>query len=196
MKRFLVMLGFICALVIYESAYANDSAVQSVSDQLVNILGIALGGFLLSLLDRGIKVFEQNTGVKVSESQRQNLASFLDLGIHFADEQVHKAVKQKLSTTKIPPKIELAAQFILDLSNKTSLGDLTKAQVQNLIEARLGATRNGKALSASSAPIEIQGMPASAPTSSPSGEVNAAENPWAPEASASKDKPTGGESGH
>jgi RNase P/RNase MRP subunit POP5 len=168
MKRVFTVVGFLCAMLMAHGAFAdNGAAVQSLSDQIVSVLGVALGAVLLSLINRGIAVFEKKTGVVVSENQRQQLNSAVEQAIHFAEEQTHKAVKNKLSATTLPPKIEMASQFVLDLADSMSLSDMTKEKAQKLIEARLGAGRNGKGTVLSLVPSRPQSSPSQSPSPSP-----------------------------
>lgn len=185
MKRILLVLGFICGLIIYQRAYADGGATQELSDQLVNILGVALGGVFLTLINRAIDAFENRTGVEVKAQQRQFVNSIVDMGISFAEEQTHKAIKNKIAKSSLPAKLDVATGFILDIIKNSSAADLTKEQVQMMIEARLGTIRNGKAHVLSLLPSLPSSSPSgsSTPTSSPSGENS--DNPWkGPEAQA------------
>jgi len=187
MRKFWSIVGLVMAMLISHSAYADSGAVQSLSDQIVSILGVALGGVLLALINRAIAAFEKKTGLEISESQRQQLNSAVEQSIHFAEEQAHKATKNKLSSTTMPPKLDMAAEFVLDIANSMSLSDMTKEKARRLIEARLGAGRNGKGTLISLVPSLPQSSPSpspSAPTTSPSEEIPSPESvpPEEPEA--------------
>lgn len=181
MKKIISVSSFLVGMLISPFAYAEGSAVQDLTDQLVNVVGVALGVFLLALANRAIAVLEKKTGIELSEKQRNQINAAVEQGISFAEEQAHKAVKSRLGSTTLPPKIDVATQFVLDLVNSTDLKSLTKEQAQKLIEARLGFTRNGKAQVISLVPSLPQSSVSSggAPSSASSEEyVLHKVNPW------------------
>ena len=113
--------------------------------RLINMLINVLAAILLILAPyfahRIIALFEKKSGITLAPQTKAKIDALLDQGINYADEQAHKAIKNKEKALTMPEKLEHAAGYVMDLADKAQVEQWTVAKVKKMLESRIQVTR-------------------------------------------------------
>lgn len=122
-------------------AAAEPNALSRVAELAFQILVPLLSALGAYLAHRLIAAFEKRTGIDVSERVEALLDGWVERGIHAAEEWSYKEVKAKTTKLTGSEKLELAADYVLDLIKQHGLDAWTRDKVKALIESKLGVHR-------------------------------------------------------
>lgn len=99
---------------------------------------IILAGWLAHRL---VGIIEKKFSVDVPERQEALLDTWIEQGIHLAEEWSRNKVKHEAKKATGPEKLEVAAGFVLDLVESRGWIDWGKERLLAKIEAKLGHQR-------------------------------------------------------
>lgn len=140
-KKSLMILVGLAVLLVASPAFAASTATARLGGMALDILFPVAGVFLLWLARKLVKVFEAKTGIDVPEKIEAQVDSWVEQGIALAEEKSRKVVVAGGEKLKGPEKLELAANFVLDLADQYKLKDKVAASVKDKVEAKLGINR-------------------------------------------------------
>jgi hypothetical protein len=115
------------------------TALERLSDELLNILIPAAVLLVGGLVTWVLRTFSKKLGIEVSEA---NVTAWSDLarrGALRAAEWARKEVKEKVKGTKIPgpQMLEVAANWAIDMGKQMKLPEIGRARLEGLIESEL-----------------------------------------------------------
>lgn len=134
----------LAASVVYaapETPAAEPNALSRLADIAFQVLVPVLSLFAAYLTNRLIGVFEQKTGFDVADKHEQWIRDWVEKGIHLGEEWSYKKVKGQTGKLTGPEKLEVAADFVLDMVAKYNIPGWTRDKVTKYIEAQLGTHR-------------------------------------------------------
>lgn len=126
----------------------DASVLSKVVEMLFQVGTPVVSLFVMWLAHRLVKVFEDKSGVAVPAQYDAMIDDWVKKGVMYAEEKGRAAANAKLADVKGPDKLELAANFVLDMVNKYDLPDMARDKVEKLIESKLMAERVDPANSA------------------------------------------------
>jgi hypothetical protein len=149
MRLILFLVIFLTGAVAYAEGDSEKAAAgASALDYTVSTLGALLGTALIVLLRKGIQVVERRYDIDVPERLELRLEMLADRAIAYAEEQAHKAIKEKIADGGKIDKLGIASGFFLDLLDDAGIRGWAIARAKRFIEARLGQLREDRKLGA------------------------------------------------
>lgn len=121
----------------------DANATVKIIEITLTILTPALGLFLLWGARKVIQFAERKTGIDLPVKQEKQIDAWILQAIAFAEEKARKASKSKLSKVTGPEKLELAADYVIDLIQKAGWDTWARDKLKNRIEALLNIERGG-----------------------------------------------------
>lgn len=141
---FAVLFLLLLATVAY--AQTPDAPVeQNALTRFVEMAFEIIAGVLLVvatwLARKGVKLVENKFKIDVPEKIENRIDSWVDDGIAYAEEKARAALSRKTQTVTGPEKLEMAADFVLDLIEQRGFDDWTRDRIKAKIEAKLNKKR-------------------------------------------------------
>jgi hypothetical protein len=114
------------------------------ADDIIQYSAWFAGLALAWILARLLKTIEKKFNIEIPDEWEKKLfehGGLLDQSIAYAEEQAHKQFKDGVPKMLTSTKLETALGYLADLGAGTKIADLSKAKLEKLVEARLGANR-------------------------------------------------------
>lgn len=122
---------------------SEPSAFARIGQDIATVLISALGVLVTALIAKLIHAAEKRLKIDVPDAWEQKIGNWIDLGIHYAEEQGRKGVD--VASTKlgkyVPDKLDTAAKFVLDMADDKKLVAKGEEWLKKMIEARLQVMR-------------------------------------------------------
>ena len=137
------LLLMLCSAAVYadDGSASEPNALTRVAYIAFQVLVPVLTAFAMYLANKLVTVFEKKTGIDISFKNEHFIHGWISDAIHLAEEWSYKQTKTKAAKFTGPEKIELAADFVLDMIDRYNLAGWTRDKVIKAIEARLGTLR-------------------------------------------------------
>lgn len=119
----------------------QPSAVTSVLESIIQILGAALAAGLMLLVKVAITYFQQKTKIDVPQQTEQMLKDWAEKAANYAREKAHQYNQANAAKMAGPAKMEAALSFGMDLATQYKLDTFAKEKLVRAIEAHLGSER-------------------------------------------------------
>lgn len=143
MKKLVRVFAGVAVLMVSTFAYADTALTPTaqIATDLTQIVGFALGTVVMALVALVLKKIHDRYGIDVPQAWLQNVQSLVDHGIAYAEEQGNKAIINNTTLTG-NEKLNLAATFVLSMTNDKALIAMGETKIKQLIEARLNLTQS------------------------------------------------------
>lgn len=105
--------------------------------QLLLALGVPFAYWIIHRITGAV---ETKLGFTIPAPLTEELDSLLGKGIAYAEQKAAVVVKAGGDKLKGPAKLEIAANFVLDLAEQYKLPEMAKDKVEKLLESKLGLT--------------------------------------------------------
>lgn len=119
----------------------DAGALSRFLDAIIDVVAPAIGLVALWLARKGIKLFEEKSKIDVPDKIEARIEAWAEQGIALAEEKGRKAAKEGTEDIKGPEKLEMAANFVLDMMSQYDFFGWTRAQIENKLEAKLQLAR-------------------------------------------------------
>lgn len=93
--------------------------------------------FVMWLAHRLINVFEAKSKMDIPAKTQEMIDDWIQKGLLYAEQKAQNAINSKTTGIMGPAKLEMAANFALDLAQQHGYVDLAKDTVEKLIESKL-----------------------------------------------------------
>lgn len=146
MRKLLTVQTLLLILLWPSVAFADvTSDQQSFTEALVSVIvSIAfavLTPMAVLLLRRAIKWFETKTNIDISDDTEKKLEEFARMGIHYAEEQAHKALKNGAPPMSGDEKKIQALEFMKSRLNDSRVAAVAGDALEKSLEAYLNTKR-------------------------------------------------------
>ena len=129
------------ALAVPTVSVPKPSAVTSITESIIQIMGAALAAALVLLVKVAITYIQQKTKIEIPQKTEQTLEEWAVKAANYAREKAHQYNQTNPAKMSGPAKMETALNFGLDLAAQYKLDTLAKEKLVRAIEAHLGSER-------------------------------------------------------
>ncbi len=135
------LLCLVSSVVYAQGDAPAPNALSRITDIAFSVLTPVLALFAMWAAHRLLAVFEKKTGIDVPTRQEQLIDKWIRQGIHRAEEWSHKKIKQQAAKLTGPEKLEISADFVLDLIVAQGWVGWTADRIKDKVEAMIGQER-------------------------------------------------------
>lgn len=123
----------------------DASALSKLVEMAVQVGMPVLSLFAAWLAHRLVKAFEDKTKIQLPAQTQAMIDDWVHKGVMYAEQKAQAAIDGKLAAIKGPDKLEMAANFVLDLASQHGYDALARDKVEKLIESKLGIMNSDSA---------------------------------------------------